>query len=454
MTNDFYNRSGNPSTHSRGLSSIARNEYLAIERGFDLVARLRTTGTFTTTFAQSGTFTFSLPVAAGTLALIDDVNAAGVDASAALSAEISARVTADTMEFNRATGVESQLSSAISEEASRATAAENANTAAIATEISRATAAEVRSMNNTGRNLLHNSMWRVRQRGNGPFTSGYTADRWKIEKVGAGTISVTFGTFADLTRQQIGDEAARTFMSAAVVGSGSAGDYIMFVQPLEDVSQISNKTVTVSFWAYGSVAGLKIGVGIQQSFGSGGSPSADVAVAGQSVTLTASPARYFLTFAVPSTDGKTFGTTVGTSYTRLMLAFSSGASNATRLGSPGVQSGTFVMWGLQEEFGGAATPLDKQDLQLESIQCQRFLQGGRCIVSGYGVTGSGASQTYTLPGTMRTLPVVTAAGPSLTNISGFTITTLDGNSVWFRGTVTATGTWELDTGSFLASSEL
>ena len=41
-----------------------------------------------------------------------------------------------------------------------------------------------------GRNLLHNSLFNVTQRGNGPWTTGYTLDRWSTVSVG-GTIQVT-----------------------------------------------------------------------------------------------------------------------------------------------------------------------------------------------------------------------------------------------------------------------
>lgn len=430
MANPFYTATGNPAFHADGLSANIRTEYRLVEAGFDLLPRFTSTGVFSTIFTQQGNHTFALPTLDGTLALVSNV----------------------TTETTRATAAEGANTTAIAVEATRAAAAETANTAAITAETTRATAAEAQFQNNAGRNLFHNSMWRVRQRGDGPFVgTGYTADRWTVLNAN-GTVNVTFGTFADLTRTQIGDEAARTFMAANVAGTNGAGDFIMFAQFIEGVSRISGKTVTISFWAYTGAVGLKIGVGLRQSFGTGGSPSAIVDVTGQSVTTTNIPARYSVTFAVPSTDGKTFGTTANTTYTRVAFAFSSGITSASILGTPGVQTGTFVMWGLQCELGSARTPLEKIDPQIELAQCQRFYQIGQCVISGYGLTAVSIGQTVSLPVTMLDTPTIATSAAATVNVSSFTATALASGAIWFHGTVTVTGSWQIDTNTFTATA--
>src|SRR5262249_5581526 len=63
---------------------------------------------------------------------------------------------------------------------------------------------------NSGRNLLHNGRFTVWQRGAGPFTNGYTADRWQIGRA-TDTISVSQGTATDSDRTAIGDESVLYF---------------------------------------------------------------------------------------------------------------------------------------------------------------------------------------------------------------------------------------------------
>src|SRR4029078_10881837 len=68
----------------------------------------------------------------------------------------------------------------------------------------------VQSMGDVGRNLIHNPLFNVAQRGTGPWsiTNTYTADRW-IQSLTGGTISTRIGAIIDANRVQIGDESPR-----------------------------------------------------------------------------------------------------------------------------------------------------------------------------------------------------------------------------------------------------
>ena len=90
-------------------------------------------------------------------------------------------------------------------------------------------------------------------------------------------------------------------------GNAGAGAFNAVTQQIEDVRRLAGKTVTVSFWAVAGAGTPKLGVSLNQIFGTGGSPSAYVPTAGQAVTLTTSLARYALTFTLPSVAGKTLG---------------------------------------------------------------------------------------------------------------------------------------------------
>lgn len=311
--------------------------------------------------------------------------------------------------------------------------------------------APVGAINNAGRNLIHNPLFNVWQRGVGPFTaSGVTADRWGI--MGDGTISIARATCDDAGRAAIGDEAALYFLNNNFTGAAGSGSYTALVQHIEGVRSLSGKTVTVSFWA-NSNASLKLGVSIDQSFGTGGSPSTLVGGNGQSVQLSTVMTRYSVTISVPSTIGKTLGTN-GDDYTQLNFWYSAGTSLVARSGSVGVQSGVVNLWGAQLEIGSVATPLDKPGLQQDLAKCQRFYQVGQVVIGGYGTAGAGAGQTYTLPEPMRTLPTITPGSNSNINIGAPAFTAINGGAAIFvNAAVSATGLWALNQW-FNASAEL
>ena len=314
-------------------------------------------------------------------------------------------------------------------------------------------AAFLGAYNNVGRNLIHNSMFNVAQRGVGPFTTDgvYTVDRWVISTA-ASLDTVSFRQVAanDTGRAQIGDEAHLYYFSNVFTGSANAAAANYVDHRIEFVRRLSGKTVTLSFWAV-SPAPLKLGVNMFQLFGAGGSPSAAVQVlsTGLAVQLTTAWARYSVTITLPSTAGKTLGTS-GTDATWLRLYYSSGATGNAAAGNIGVQSGEIDLWGVQLEIGTVATPLEKPDPRYELDNCMRFYQAMSCVMFGYGLAGAGAGQTLRLY-PMRRDPVLAVVGNTSSNAT-FTPTVVNGG-VWFNGTVTATGSWSLSQ-SVTASADL
>jgi hypothetical protein len=264
-------------------------------------------------------------------------------------------------------------------------------------------AASASAAHNVGRNLLHNSLFNVQQRGAGPWvaSANYTADRWQLS-ITLDNVSASLTTLNDTTRGQIGDEAATTCWQAIVTGNGGASAFSLLGQPIENVRRLAGKTITVSFWAAASGA-LKLGVNVLQNFGSGGASS--VWATPQTVTLSTIWTRYSATIVIPSAALKTFGT-AGTDFSQVSFVFSSGTTNAAVLGNPGVQSGTFQLWGVQLEIGSVATPLEKPDPQQDLAKCQRFF----CSVTGglYVASAGSASQQAFIPvgQAMRAMPTV------------------------------------------------
>jgi hypothetical protein len=308
------------------------------------------------------------------------------------------------------------------------------------------------SFADAGRNKLHNALFNVQQRGQGPWTTGvYTADRWTMGISGS-SLTIQINTASDTDRSQIGDEEASFYLLANCVGTSGAGDQSYFEQRVENVRRLAGKTVTLSFWATAASGTPKLGCSFHQWFGSGGSPSAPVPVNGQSVTLSTTWTRYSLTFTLPSIAGKTLGTNNDTStFTRFWL--SSGANSNVIAGNIGVQSYILWIWGVQLEIGSQATPLEKLDPRIDFANCQRFYQGGTAWLSAYHSAGSQVGYAYSLPVTMRAAPSVALVGPFTSNLSGLTAAPQGAASIVFYGTVTATGGGQFNT-NFNASADL
>ena len=310
----------------------------------------------------------------------------------------------------------------------------------------------IANMHDTGRNLVHNPLYNVGQRGAGPWSiSGYTLDRWQVGVV-TDTVSFSRSALTDGHRAAIGDEAAAYGLTNVFTGNAAAGAFNLIFQPIEDVRRLAGKTVTVSFWAVASGA-LKLGVAIDQNFGTGGSPSASVNGAGVAVTLSTTFARYSVTFAVPSVSGKTLGTSGGDN-TQLDFWFSSGTTMATRAGNVGVQSGSMNIWGVQLEIGSVATPLEKPDPRYDLANCMRFYQVGQLSCAGWA---GGASQqilwTALLSTQMRATPAVVAASAAATNCGSFSAATYNPSSIVLAAVATAIG-YYLASATFTASADL
>jgi len=316
-------------------------------------------------------------------------------------------------------------------------------------------AAVATSLHDVGRNYIHNSMFNIQQRGNGPFTANavWSLDRWK-QILSLDTVSVIPGGLSDADRTQIGDEAAIYALSNTFTGNAGTGAYNFITQGIESVRRLAGKTVTVSFWAKAGSGTLKLGVNIQQIFGTGGSPSAAgwALTTGIASTLNTTWARYTATIAVPSAAGKTTGTNNDSS-TVLAFWFSCGTDNNAVAGNIGVQSGTIIIWGVQLELGPTATPLEKLDPVTDLQRCQRFYQTGFIQLAGNAAAGAGNNCTIPFPVTMRGMPAVTPTFTNQTNCSGSTIYVISPGFYQPYTIGTAAGGYTV-IGTFTASADL
>lgn len=259
-------------------------------------------------------------------------------------------------------------------------------------------AAVASALHNVGRNLIHNSLFNIAQRGVGPWsTSGsYTVDRWVMFVSGGDALSVGF--YAAEVAGLSGDESIQHFIGCNVTGSATAGSYSQFCHRIENLARLSGKTVTVSFGANCGSGSPLLGIALSQLFGSGGLPSPSVDTPTQTVTLSPTAARYSLTFNIPSIAGKTLGTN-GDHCTQLSFILSSPTAPTV------AQTANINIWGVQLEIGSTATPLEKPDPQHDLAKCQRFYQIVNFLAQNGNASGSiGCSAT--LPVAMRTTPTV------------------------------------------------
>ena len=260
-----------------------------------------------------------------------------------------------------------------------------------------------------GKNRIINGDFRINQRGFTSSTSqGYGFDRWRSTTSG-GTVTYSAQTFTAGTAPVAGYEGTN-FARMLTASQSAAGDYAIFLQPMEDCRLFAGQTITVSFWAKAASGTPKVAVEFVQNFGSGG--SADVNTYAGQVTLSTSWARYSVTGTVPSISGKTIG--AGSSLSAYMWS-SAGSTYNSRTGSIGIQNNTVDYWGVQIEAGSVATAFQTATgtIQGELAACQRYYYR-LSAAAGYPAMpfGYGPAPTSTLASPYVQFPVQMRRDPT------------------------------------------
>lgn len=224
------------------------------------------------------------------------------------------------------------------------------------------------------RNAIINGDFRINQRAWSSSTASatYGFDRFRQLNSG-GTVTMSSQSFTVGSPAATGYEATN-FCRMVTASQSGTNHFALIGQHIEDVRTLANSTITVSFWAKASSGTPKVAVEVVQTFGSGGSPSADVNTYFAQVTLSTSWARYSVTGTVPNINGKTIGTTANTSALVAHLWVSAGSDFNSRTGSMGIQNNTFDFWGVQVERGSVATPFEQRPIGAELALCQRYYE--------------------------------------------------------------------------------
>ncbi len=248
-------------------------------------------------------------------------------------------------------------------------------------------------------------------------TSGgaYIADRWRHELVGAsGSITVSRQAF---TLGQTAVPGEPTYYYRANQTAQPATSTTAAEQRKESVRSFAGQKVTVSFYAKADAA-QTFELELAQNFGTGGTPSPEVALA-QNLSLTTSWALYTATFTLASISGKTLGTG-DDDYLGVRLNSTTG-TNATF---------TLEIARVQLEPGEGATPFDQREPGEEFELASRYYAKSYRLGVAPGTTSdlNGAAQyvaqnaginengvSIYLPVKMRDLPTVTYYNPEAAN---------------------------------------
>lgn len=301
------------------------------------------------------------------------------------------------------------------------------------------------------RNVALNGDFDIWQRGLSFVNSGggagsYTADRWRRTGNYSGS-TVSWDRMAHSGSPLIpGQPKYYCRMQRTVTGASD----VSLSQRIESVRTLAGKRCTLTAYLRGT-AGKTVSLGVNQNFGTGGSPSASVSAAAPTVVLTANWSKVQVVFDLPSLSGKTIGTD-GNDF----IDFGFGMPTAEGNYTLDIAHVSLV----EGDASAEADPFGGRPIPLELLLCQRYCQIIDFHIMGGGYHWSNNAATHMelcsgmLPTTMRAVPSVTLQGtPTLDNISAVGLY-VDTAAYSLRAAVIAAGVYRAYNGSYLLQAEI
>jgi microcystin-dependent protein len=236
----------------------------------------------------------------------------------------------------------------------------------------------------------------------------FTADRWRHSR------DVLTGLVQSVEQVALNGEIpeldAAYYVKRTVTTAGSC-TLLTYANRVEDVRTLSNKTVTLSFWAKGSG---DIRFSLSQNFGSGGSST--ISYTSSDFTVTSSWMRYTFTSTLGSVAGKTIGDNSFLEATLQIINVSDGVNVSFA--------------GVQLEEGSYATPFrrNQANTQGELAACQRYHI--RFNIGGAtGLIGAGSMYQPTIGRAVIPIPVTLRKKPVMSSsaLSDFQVLTSGAN---------------------------
>jgi hypothetical protein len=250
----------------------------------------------------------------------------------------------------------------------------------------------------------------VWQRGTTTTVNGYgAADRWVNGFVG-GTVTQSRQSFT--AGEVLGNNNPTFFLRQNVTGQTLTSHYASTVQRIEGVRTYAGQTITVLGWAKRATAG-NIALSVEQYFGTGGTPSADVNSSGQTLALSTTWTPFAITFTVPSITGKTLGTN-NNDFLQISFWSSAGTDFNARTNSLGLQTTDVDLWGIHIREGvytaNDALMYRQKDLQSEIDKCYRYYYrvttpaANHVFAPGYNTATTTTRNMIQFPARMRAAP--------------------------------------------------
>lgn len=262
-------------------------------------------------------------------------------------------------------------------------------------------------------NRIINGAFDFWQRGTSFTANAYGADRW-INANSGGTVTMSRQSFT--LGDTLGSNSPTFFLRQSASGQTLASHFALIRQRIEGVRSYAGQTITVLGWARRSSGSGNMVVEMEQNFGTGGSPSADVRVSPVTITLTDSWAPFAVTFTMSSITGKTLGSN-GNDHLAIAFWTSAGSDYNARTNSLGLQTIGVDLWGIHIKVGthtAAATDRYRQpELGPELARCQRYYQS--CVATSVILAGRTSGTGTVLTG--MALPVPLRAVPSVNNFA-------------------------------------
>lgn len=287
------------------------------------------------------------------------------------------------------------------------------------------------------RNKIINGSFDVWQRGTSFTAAGnFIADRWFLLQWGSGGS----GSIALAADNPIATAVGRRNV---VTWDRTGGTTVSRLsQKIEGVETLQGKRVTVAIIGYATVD-TPITVRIDQKFGTGGSPSAEVTGVPQSATLTTSPQVHKLVFDLASVSGKTVGTNKDDCVHLLIDSPASGNFNIRLIDVALVEG----------DASAESDPIPPRHPHEELALCQRYYEKGKVQLTCYQASNSGFEYLRPFAQIKRALPSIVFSNQFYINASG-----LQANGTYQEGFIanaaaTSTGLVRF-AGDFAANSEI
>lgn len=210
-----------------------------------------------------------------------------------------------------------------------------------------------------------------------------------------------------------------TYFSRTVVSSVAGTTNGIYKQhKIENINNLAGKTVTLSFWAKAD-SNKNLGLSLEQFFGTGGSPSAQIhKIVDQIFVLTSTWQKFTKTFTIPNIVGKTIGSDGGhTTFHQLTFWFDAGSTLSSSFCTGMIQqSGTFDIAQVKIEDGTVATdgwhPYDGE-FGSEVQACQRYYATNQVNAQFYSpIANSVWAISVPHPVPMRVAPTCTIDNPN------------------------------------------